>query len=107
MGRLQIQQRKRTWWSRVDERGSDEALELDAEIGASVIVRSRNVRYENRATEAVDIKSLAADMGLSFSIVHETDASSALEVVNKRGIGKMRHNNTLELWMQNATRTKA
>ena len=41
--------------------------------------------------EATGIKSLAADMGISFSNLLKTDAVAALGVVNRRGIGKMSH----------------
>ena len=43
------------------------------------------------AAEAMSIKSQAADMGISFSIVLKTEAAAALGVVNRRGIGKMRN----------------
>ena len=45
-------------------------------------------------------------MGISFSIELKTDAAAALGVVNRRGIGKMRHISTLEQLMQNAIRNQ-
>ena len=51
---------------------------------------------------ATGIKSLAADMGISFSTVLKTDAVAALGIVNRRGIGKMSRISTQELWMHNA-----
>ena len=56
-------------------------MELDAEIGRAMTIG---------AAEAMNIKSLAADMGISFSRVLKTTAAAALGVVNRRGIGKMR-----------------
>ena len=44
------------------------------------------------------IKGPAEDMSISFSTVHKTDAG--------RGIGKMRHTNTLKPWVQNAIRNQ-
>ena len=46
-------------------------------------------------------KNLAADIGVgtSFSIELKTDAAAVLGVMNRRGIGKMRHINTLEQLM--------
>ena len=40
------------------------------------------------AAEAMDIKSLVADVGIAFDIVLRTDASAALWVVNWLGVGK-------------------
>ena len=45
------------------------------------------------------IRSLAADLGITFDILLRTDASAALRVVNRRGVGKTRHIDTLELWL--------
>ena len=51
-------------------------------------------------------KSLAEDMGISFSTVLRTEAAAALGVASRRGIGKIRHISTRELWMQNAIRNQ-
>ena len=59
-----------------------------------------------KAAEAMGIKSLPEDIGISCSIVLKTDAAAALGVVSRRGIGKMRHINTQEIWMQYATRNQ-
>ena len=40
------------------------------------------------ASEAMDIKSLVADVGIAFDIVFRTDASAALWVVSWFGVGK-------------------
>ena len=56
------------------------------------------------AAEAMDIKSLVADVGIAFDIVLRTDASAALWVVSRFGVGKTRHMDTQELWLQNAIR---
>ena len=37
------------------------------------------------------IRSLAADVGITFDIVLGTDASAALGIVTRRGVGKTRH----------------
>ena len=50
------------------------------------------------AAEAMGIMSFAADMGITFDIMLRTDASAALGVVNRRGVEKTRHVDTLELW---------
>ena len=42
------------------------------------------------------------DVGVTFDIVLRTDASAALGVVNRRGVGKTRHIDTRELCLQNA-----
>ena len=45
-------------------------------------------------------------MGMSVNIVLKTDASAALGVVSRGGIGEMRHISTRELWMQSSTRNQ-
>ena len=43
-------------------------------------------------------RSLAADIRITF------DARAALRLVSRRGVGKTRHIDTQELWLQNAIR---
>ena len=58
------------------------------------------------AAETMAIKSLAADMEITFDILLRTDATAALGVVNRRGVGKTRHIDTQELWLQNHMRSR-
>ena len=54
----------------------------------------------------MQIRSLAADIGIPFDIMLKTDASAALGVVNRRGVGKTRHIDTQELRLQSAVRNR-
>ena len=58
------------------------------------------------AAEATRIRSLAADAGFTLDIVLKSEASTALGVVNRRGVGKTRHVDAQELWLQNAVRNR-
>ena len=42
------------------------------------------------AAEAMEIRCMAADIGITFNILLRTDASAALGVVNRCGVGKTR-----------------
>ena len=58
------------------------------------------------AAEVMGIRSLAADSGITFDFVLRTDASPALGVVHRRDVGKTRHIDTQELWLQTARRNR-
>ncbi len=44
--------------------------------------------------------SLAKDMGMEMSAVVHTDASAAIGMANRRGLGKTRHVDVAILWVQ-------
>ena len=54
-------------------------------------MRGRVIRHEQVSSGSTNIRSLAADMGISFGMMLKTDASA-------------RHINTQELWLQGAVR---
>ena len=58
------------------------------------------------AAEAMGIRSLAADMGITFDILLRTDPSAGLVSVNRRHVGESRHIDTEELCLQNAIRNR-
>ena len=54
-----------------------------------------------RATsEGIGLISLLKDLGLSRQLHVYADASAALAVVSRKGIGKIRHLDTRHLWVQ-------
>ena len=58
------------------------------------------------SAELLGIQSCAADIGMQFSAALDAEASAALGIVQRRGIGKARHIRTQCLWLQEAHATK-
>ena len=57
------------------------------------------------AAEGLGLKSLAADMGIKVDITVEIDATAAIGIIHRRGLGKVRHLDVQELWCQEAVKT--
>ena len=58
------------------------------------------------SAEVLGIQSCALDLGLDYAGVIYADASAALGIIMRRGIGKVRHIRTQSLWLQEAHATK-
>jgi hypothetical protein len=58
------------------------------------------------SAEVLGIQSCAHDMGLDYKGTIYADASAALGIVQRRGIGKVRHIQTQSLWLQEAHASK-
>ena len=58
------------------------------------------------SAEILGIQACARDMGMYFEATIYADASAALGIVQRRGIGKVRHIRTQSLWLQEAHATK-
>ena len=54
--------------------------------------------------EALGMQSLMKDLGMTASVNVGMDASAALGLINRQGLGKARHIETQWLWIQQATR---
>ena len=52
------------------------------------------------AATALGLISLGADFGLHLSGIVHCDASAALGIVNRQGLGKLRHIHVRYLWLQ-------
>ena len=52
------------------------------------------------ATEGIGVLSLMKDLGMTKKIIMEVDASAALGVIERKGIGKIRHLHTNAFWIQ-------
>ena len=50
--------------------------------------------------QAKGIKSVASDLGLSLGIKMRIDASAAIGIIRRRGLGKVRHIDVKDLWLQ-------
>ena len=53
------------------------------------------------ATIAIGIRGMLSDFGIECGIVLCTDASAAKGIASRRGLGKVRHIELCELWLQN------
>ena len=53
------------------------------------------------ATNALGISGMFKDMGVDVSISLCTDSSAAKGIASRRGLGKVRHIELCELWLQN------
>ena len=52
------------------------------------------------APTALGLSSLAADFGLELHLKIHTDASAAIGIVHRQGVGKLRHVRVQYLWIQ-------
>ncbi len=52
------------------------------------------------AAQTLGLMSLAADLGVSMHCMVRTDASAALGIIQRQGLGKLRHVNVQYLWIQ-------
>ena len=59
------------------------------------------------SSEGLGIQSLAKDFHRNLSIRTYTDASAAMGIVGRKGLGKLRHVDTQHLWVQDAAARKA
>ena len=60
-------------------------------------------------TRAIGLKNLAAEVGVVFGatpIILYTDSTAAKSFASRRGLGKMRHIETRELWLQESVNKK-
>ena len=58
------------------------------------------------AQQAIGIQTMLMEMGHKMSIVVHMDSSAALGVLQRKGIGKLRHVDVADLWLQTAVRNK-
>ena len=60
------------------------------------------------ASVALGIRSLALDMGIEYTkpIVIKSDASAAIGISNRIGVGKIRHIEVTQLWVQDKVASK-
>ena len=58
------------------------------------------------SAELLGVQACARDLGMEFSAAVYTDASAALGIVQRKGIGKVRHLRTQSLWLQEAHATR-
>lgn len=74
----------------VQDAGGDRACSAEAELYG--LVRA--------SAETLGLISLAQDLGMTMSGGVMGDASAALAIVQRQGLGKLRHVDTQYLWIQ-------
>ena len=55
--------------------------------------------------QALGIQSIARDLGLDLKLRVHTDATAAIGIARRRGLGKIRHLDTTDLWVQEKERS--
>ena len=55
--------------------------------------------------QALGIQSVARDLGFHYKIRVHTDASAAIGICRRRGMGKVRHLDVSDLWCQEKIRS--
>ena len=58
------------------------------------------------ATEAEGFRSLLVDFGMESQIVMVSDASAAIGITARQGLGKIRHLAVADLWLQQRVKDK-
>ena len=56
--------------------------------------------------KGLGLQSLAADMGWTLKLSVHSDATAALGIAKRRGLGKLRHLHCTDLWLQERVRNK-
>ena len=56
-------------------------------------------------TQALGLQSIAKDLGFQYKIRVHSDATAALGMCRRRGLGKVRHLDVADLWAQAKVRT--
>ena len=58
------------------------------------------------AAQALGMKSFAADIGVKLEIDLLIDAKAAMGIINRQGLGKVRHIEVQDLWIQGTVKNK-
>ena len=58
------------------------------------------------ASISMGLRSVAADLGLHWTLTLQTDSTAAVGICRRRGLGKIRHLAAADLWVQDPLRTK-
>ena len=62
--------------------------------------QGRTYRYPQGRSARLGLQSIARDLGIQLSLCILSDASAAIGISRRRGLGKVRHLATADLWMQ-------
>ena len=57
--------------------------------------------------QAIGLQSIARDLGITYHIKMWSDATAAIGIARRRGMGKIRHLDVMDLWIQEKFTSKA
>ena len=93
------------------ERGCDnarqplcQALELDTIHRIFELSRSRTPRHSKEWITGLGMQPVGRNLRITYNTVVYTDASAALGIVRRRGLGRIRHLDVTDLWLQERVR---
>ena len=58
------------------------------------------------AAQGIGLKSLARELGIELEVLILTDAAAAIGIARRRGLGRIRHLDVTDLWLQERVRSK-
>ena len=58
------------------------------------------------ASEGLGVKAMCSEFGVGVSVFLHVDASAAIGVAGRKGLGRIRHLETQSLWIQDAVRER-
>ena len=58
------------------------------------------------AAEAIGLRSVTGDLGATWNIVLHSDATAAIGICRRRGLGKIRHLAVADLWIQDHLKSR-
>ena len=71
-----------------------------SESGVSFIGRGRYYGLVKAGSQSLGMKGVLKDMGQDVAIDVRSDASAAIGIAKRRGVGKVRHIEVSQLWLQ-------
>ena len=57
------------------------------------------------ASNGLGLRSIIADLGIDLSVILKNDSSAAKGIANRTGLGKVRHIEVAQLWLQDKVRS--
>ena len=87
-------------YSDADWGGESQGVDQEMASGGAVSAESELCAAVKTASEGLGIQSVAKDLGLSCGLNLHLDASATMCLVNRRGLGKAKHVDMQNLWIQ-------
>ena len=78
----------------------DHLLETYLSTQQIVALSSECILITRGAAHAVEVRCATVELGLTFNVVCETDASAGRAMATRRGVGRLRHLVARLLWLQ-------
>ena len=78
---------------------------VDQEAASGIAVFRREYAAVKTASEGLGVQSVAKDLGILCGLNLHLDASATMCLVNRRGLGKAKHVDMQNLWIQEASKS--